>query len=194
MDSFLTMTYLLLFFFWFLYFVVHSLMASLWLKNWAHQFLSQTTYRLFFNIFAFVSLLPLIYFTLVIPDQVIFTNSWLYYLGFPLILVSGIVLFKAFSLFDGKVFLGLAPEPQQATLHVNGMYQYVRHPLYFGVIILLMGILCIHPSFKVLGASLLIFLYLIVGSYLEEQKLLLQFGSSYASYQKKVKALIPFIY
>jgi hypothetical protein len=97
LDSFLAMTYLLLFFFWFLYFVVHSFMASLWLKNWAYQYPISNTYRLFFNLFAVVSLLPLVYFTLVIPDQLIFSNSWLYYLGFPLILVSGIVLFKAFS-------------------------------------------------------------------------------------------------
>ena len=38
------------------------------------------------------------------------------------------------------------------------------------------------------------YLYILIGSKLEERKLRNHFGQAYADYAKKVKALIPYVY
>ena len=40
--------------------------------------------------------------------------------------------------------------------------------------------------------NVILTVYLIVGTYLEEKKLVREFGESYRSYQKKVSMLIPY--
>ncbi|MCB0855774.1 MAG: protein-S-isoprenylcysteine methyltransferase, partial [Bacteroidetes bacterium] len=61
-------------------------------------------------------------------------------------------------------------------------------------IFILVGNFLLHTSLQVLIFTLITLIYLIVGTILEEKKLVNEFGDAYRDYQKKVKMLIPYIF
>lgn len=82
--------------------------------------------------------------------------------------------------------LPLPPEPLQR----SGVYRLVRHPLY------LFSLLVMWPM-PIMTDTLLTFnlaatVYLLVGSQLEERRLLALFGQEYAEYRQRVPWLLPF--
>jgi protein-S-isoprenylcysteine O-methyltransferase Ste14 len=83
----------------------------------------------------------------------------------------------------------LTAPSKQARLVVSGMYRYVRHPLYtFSMVIIwLMPVVSWNTLALMIGASL----YLIIGTYFEERKLLHEFGASYAEYSRRTPMFIP---
>jgi len=76
----------------------------------------------------------------------------------------------------------------------TGMYQYVRHPLYFATIVLILGLFLLVPTQKMLLVLLISYGYILIGYRLEERKLVEVFGDKYLDYQKRVKAIIPRLY
>jgi len=74
-------------------------------------------------------------------------------------------------------------------LHVSGIHRYVRHPLYLGVYLYLLG-----GSVSEFGLQTALWgsLYLLVGTWFEERSLVAQFGQAYIEYKQKVPAIIPF--
>ena len=50
------------------------------------------------------------------------------------------------------------------------------------------------PTQKMLLVLLISYSYILIGFRLEERKLVAVFGDEYQAYQKKVKALIPYLY
>jgi protein-S-isoprenylcysteine O-methyltransferase Ste14 len=117
-------------------------------------------------------------------------------------MIGVIVLFVAFSAFNKKEFIGF--EQLQTTtketssspkkLVKTGFYAYVRHPLYFGVILMLIGALLFLPNLSMLIFIIASFSYLPIGVMLEEQKLIAEFGEQYVQYQREVKMLFPFVF
>ena len=79
-------------------------------------------------------------------------------------------------------------------LITDGLFQYIRHPLYTGVILMGAGLALISES---LIGSILISIglaLLIPRMKIEEDMLINNFGEEYEGYQKATKKLIPFIY
>ena len=79
-------------------------------------------------------------------------------------------------------------------LITQGPYRFVRHPIYFGVIIAILGVPLYAASLKgalVLSLLIPIILYRIK---MEEEMLTEYFGEEYQAYQKSTKKLIPFLY
>lgn len=74
------------------------------------------------------------------------------------------------------------------------MYGLVRHPLYFAVIIIFVALFMLMPTLKILLVDVVVFAYLVIGSKLEENKLIEEFGDAYKQYQKEVKGLLPYVY
>ena len=72
----------------------------------------------------------------------------------------------------------------------NGLLGIMRHPMYLSLIIYLW---C--QTFRVIDIVIntLLTIYVIVGTILEEKKLVLEFGEAYINYQQEVPMLIPFI-
>jgi protein-S-isoprenylcysteine O-methyltransferase Ste14 len=103
------------------------------------------------------------------------------------------LLYLAFKAFDGAEFLGLKKE-KKPELVLSGMYRFVRHPLYFATIILILGLFLLIPTQKMGLVLLISYVYILVGYRLEERKLVAVFGTTYTTYQKRVKALIPYLY
>jgi protein-S-isoprenylcysteine O-methyltransferase Ste14 len=185
-----------------LYGVGHSWLASQRIKDWTREAFGPTTdrwYRLAYNVAAGLMLLPLLPMLVWLPDRVLYTMSspwlWLALLG-QLVAVLGIL----YGLWLTNIwhFLGLCQlfdmpldgrEDCRPPLVIFGMYRWVRHPLYF----LGLVVIWLTPQMTVnrlaLFAGLSIYLY--VGTFFEERRLVNEFGDSYRAYQHQVPRLIP---
>ena len=80
------------------------------------------------------------------------------------------------------------------SLIIEGPYKHVRHPLYFGVVVFVLGWwLLLGYSFLFISAVLLLLWFNFVVAAFEEKELRAIFGEEYAQYSRDVPKLIPFI-
>jgi protein-S-isoprenylcysteine O-methyltransferase Ste14 len=75
----------------------------------------------------------------------------------------------------------------------RGPYAIVRHPIYFGATLAMLGTAIYFGTFRGLLAVALTFAGWWLKSRMEEEFMLEQFGPQYRAYQREVKALIPFV-
>ena len=170
--------------------IVHSLLAS----NFAKDMLGGASfYRLGYNIFAGVSFLPILYLMAALPDRLAYQvpPPWKYIM-FGGQAVAALLLFVAFLQTDSLSFVGLRQlfeDEKPATLVINGLYRLVRHPLYtFSLLFIWLTPTVSQNSLTVyIGATL----YIFIGAYFEERKLLREFGAAYAKYKQNTPMLIP---
>lgn len=79
-------------------------------------------------------------------------------------------------------------------LITNGIYGYVRHPIYGGMLLMIPGVLMVANSYTFI-ASLIIMIVIFEAFARREEKLLTKhFGKKYTEYMKTTKKFIPFIY
>ncbi len=71
----------------------------------------------------------------------------------------------------------------------TGPYAIVRHPMYFALIVYLW---CQTVRLMDVVVNALLTLYVLIGTWLEERKLVLEFGEEYRRYQREVPMLVPF--
>ncbi len=183
---------------WGIFYTLHSLLASILVKKWVEHHLPfiNNSYRLWYNSFAVITLALLMAYHSYLPSEIFFVSNLLLR-GIAVVLsFSGIAItWIAFKNYNTAEFLGLKAEnPQKASLATEGLHRLVRHPLYLGVILFFLGWWLWESSLKNLIALLALWIYLVIGIYLEEQKLIIYFGEAYKNYQKKVKKLIPWIW
>ena len=72
----------------------------------------------------------------------------------------------------------------------NGLLGIMRHPMYFALIVYLW---CQIHKMSDFVVNIVLTIYILIGTKLEEKKLVLEFGETYIKYQKEVPMLIPFI-
>jgi protein-S-isoprenylcysteine O-methyltransferase Ste14 len=78
-------------------------------------------------------------------------------------------------------------------LITKGPYQFLRHPIYTGILLLFTGNAIIVGDYRGIIAVLIVFASFWRKLKLEEKWLGEHFGSSYYEYTKKTKAIVPFI-
>lgn len=87
----------------------------------------------------------------------------------------------------------ISPEiKDNALLITTGAYRHIRHPMYFSVLLMMLGVLA--SRFNLL--SLLLYLLLILTLLLKakrEEKLWVRHSNAYGPYRQKTKRIIPFI-
>jgi protein-S-isoprenylcysteine O-methyltransferase Ste14 len=165
------------------------------LERWFGPSISRF-YRLFFNIIGFLSLLTVFWLVQALPDKNLYT------IPPPWILVTSAFEFLAvLGLLVGVLqtgamsFLGIKqiyqPEVtgKPVQLVVNGLYRWVRHPLYTCGLLFIW--LSPHMSLNWLAFDLSASLYILIGIQFEERKLLAEFGENYTNYRKLTPMLIP---
>ena len=176
--------------------IVHSLLASRGFKNFLrgalrHGFMK--FYRLLYNLFAVISIIPVLYLMVSLP------NSSLYQVPAPwkyLMLagqgISALFLFVTILQTNVLSFVGLrqlVEEEKTGNLVTTGFYGSVRHPLYtFSLLILWLSPSITMNSFIVYVA---LTLYVLIGIVFEERKLLQEFGNEYAEYKSTTPMLLP---
>lgn len=176
--------------------IVHSLLASISFKNFLYRMFGERFmkfYRLFYNIFAVISILPVLYLMIVLPDQILYQvpSPWSYFMRVGQV-ISALLLFVAVLQTDVLSFVGLRQlfeEEKKGDLVVNGLYRFVRHPLYT----FSLGILWLSPSMTVntFIVYMALTIYILIGIFFEERKLLREFGQDYAAYKSITPMLIP---
>lgn len=186
------------------YGVVHSLLAGQGMKDWVHQHLSDRAfygfYRAGYNIFAIVTILPILWWVGQNPGNMVYRldESWrlpmniLRWVGMIGLVVSLIQidllrfagLKQMFNYFTG----GLLPLPDEP-LQTKGLYRLVRHPLYLFSLMTIWSSLGMNESTFGLNAAFT--LYFLIGSYFEERRMVHYFGKNYTDYQRQVPWLFP---
>ncbi len=182
-----------------LYAAVHSLTATLGSKARARLWLGTAAdrwYRLVYNVFAGISFIPILWLMAVLPDQRLYAIPfpWVFIssvgqLAGVIIIVLGIWQADAWAFIGIKQILTPSSQTEKAKLVINGLYRWMRHPLYTGGLILIWLI----PVMTVNTLTLIIVLsiYLVVGAIFEEHRLVQEFGEQYTAYQEQVPMLIP---
>ena len=183
---------------WLGYFIVHSLLASLTVKRWvaAHKPGFMPAYRLAFNVIAVALLVPIVWLTALQAWPVLWQwhgiGSWLAGVLKGLALLGFIWSLKYYDL---QEFFGfkqwrmhqLIPEDQES-FRLSPLHRFVRHPWYFFALVLLWTQ---DMNVGKLITSGMATLYLMIGSRMEEKKLLVYHGERYRRYMERVPGLFP---
>ena len=191
----------LLILFWSLYFVIHSLLASEFVKKWFSQRMGKhfRFYRLLYNLLSIGGFAVIWLFQKEMIQNRLFEASEAISITGKVLIGLGILLgVLAFFQYRWKEFVGIdqirsSHKQSNTGLVISGFNNHVRHPLYFAGILILIGYLMITPTFQALIFVSITLIYLVVGTKLEEKKLVDQFGEEYKAYQKRVKMLIPYV-
>lgn len=81
------------------------------------------------------------------------------------------------------------------TLTTTGLYTYLRHPSYTGLLLNYIGIwMAMQNIYLFTGCSIVVILALNYRIIIEERVLLGEFGEQYERFKEQTKRLIPFIY
>lgn len=79
-------------------------------------------------------------------------------------------------------------------LVTDGVYAYIRHPIYVSLMLVYIGFEFILHSYLFILLGLIMFISAYIQGRKEEKLLQSHFGNKYMSYMKKSKMLIPFIF
>ena len=187
--------------------IAHSVTAARPFKVWVRRLVGRRAYaglyRLFYNVLAVVTFLPVLY---VLWAHVPATRLWSVPFPFSILflLVQGVGLvgllisllqtdvFHFIGLRQTVAYLSGADEPDPpATFVRSGAYALVRHPLY----LFSMLVLWFTPvmTLNSLLFDVIATIYFYLGAMHEERRLAAEFGDAYRQYQEEVPAFIPLL-
>ncbi|MGH7497193.1 MAG: methyltransferase family protein [bacterium] len=184
----------------------HSITAATRVKSFMRSMMGERIYlgwyRLLYNILSIVTLAPAFSLMGIERGQTIWSFDGVLAAVFRAAQLVGVVgLVISLLQIDLLRFFGIKqmmayfkgdklPLPDEP-LTRKGVYALVRHPLYLFTLMFLW----FNPIMTASGLGLVIgaTLYFTLGSLLEEQKMVHQFGEEYRSYQQQVPWMIPFL-
>ena len=188
---------------WAGYCFLHSFLISIWFTKVINRLSKKyyAFYRLFYVLFSLLLLVLLIDYTSQFDNKIIISYNFPWsILRYALMYGSLLLFFWAFFFnYDSLSFFGIRQirnygkvitiNPAEA-IKKNGLLGVIRHPMYLALIIYLWS-----QTFKLIDIliNIVLTIYVIIGTKLEEKKLVLEFGDAYVKYQHEVPMLIPFI-
>ena len=119
------------------------------------------------------------------PAMLRLIGTIIYFIGLLVAIVGRVQLGRNWANLEDYQVL-----PGQSLIQ-TGIYKYIRHPIYIGDVLLLLGLELALNSWLVLGVVVL-FLYVIFQARKEENILANAFPD-YVNYRKKTKMFIPYI-
>ena len=179
---------------------LHSLLISAPLNHWVQRRggFSAGAHRLLYVGFSFISLVPVLGYQFSLDEQLLFTwHGWWRILQGVLLFYAATMFYSGSKVYDSGYFLGISQwknyrqgySPQPLPFSSKGVLQYVRHPWYSGSLAFIWAMGPI-TDVRLLVCTILT-LYLIIGTLLEERKLVAQIGEPYRLYCSLVPMLIP---
>jgi protein-S-isoprenylcysteine O-methyltransferase Ste14 len=194
------MKYLLLALLWTSWCTLHSLLISERVIGFLKQRLGDRHRftRIAFNAFALLSLVPVLLYSHSISGDPFIRWDGMWRLAQIPVLGLSLWLFAAGAReYDLRQLLGIRQIgshesakglTRSGDIGTSGILGRVRHPWYSGAILILWS-RAIDAS--ALVTNMVLTAYLIIGTLLEERKLVSEFGEDYVRYQRKVPMLIP---
>lgn len=170
------------------YLLLHSGLASLQLKA---RLGNPSWYRLAYSIFAVLGLLPLLWMAIQIESRFFFEPD----LGSKIpSMALGFTAYRliqaAMKLYGFSRFIGLKSEGT-SELITTGILARMRHPIYTATLLFGAGFWLWNPTDLSLAMFVAWCLYLPLGIWLEERRLILEFGKEYIAYKKNIPAIFP---
>jgi protein-S-isoprenylcysteine O-methyltransferase Ste14 len=155
-------------------------------------------YRLFFNAFALATFIPLAFYSLNLKDTpIIAWQGALVVVQYGLLALSAFLFLAGARHYSFSSFLGLDQiRRKQSNLSLathpafvtTGILAIIRHPWYAGALLLIWAR---DVGLTGLLINLVFSFYLVIGAFLEERKLIKEFGDDYRRYQNRVSMLFP---
>ena len=185
---------------WILWCTLHSVLISITVTDYMKRKLGKgfRFYRVFYNMVSVATLIPLFIYSRRICEAPIF-----YWEG-PLTIIQILLLAGSIYLFvaggrhySWAQFSGIAQIKAERingslcncdAFVVSGIHQIIRHPWYLGGIMIVWAV---NLSVSTILINIVISIYFVVGSFLEERKLVREFGDNYRKYQQTVSMLFP---
>ena len=196
------MKYLIISLIWVGYCFLHSYLISVRFTQFIERSLKNyyAWYRLFYVLLSFVLLVPLIKYTSSMDNEIIieWVSPWSV-IRIMMMWGSLLTFFWAFFFnYDSLSFFGIRQILNFGKTKIinpaleikkNGLLGIIRHPMYLCLIIYLW---C--QTFRMVDiiVNSILTIYVLIGTILEEKKLVLEFGDNYIKYQQEVPMLIPF--
>jgi protein-S-isoprenylcysteine O-methyltransferase Ste14 len=191
--------YLFLALAWTAYCTLHSAMISQTATRFLKRRLGDSFrfYRLFFNSVAVLTLIPVLWYSHSLGKEAIFRWEGEWLIPRYLLMACGILLviaggrhyslrqFVGISQLRGASSGGLATGGR---IDSSGVLGLVRHPWYTAVVLLLWAR---DLDLATLVGNGVLTVYIVVGTLLEERKLVHEFGDAYRSYQRRVSMFVP---
>lgn len=171
-----------------IYYAVHSLLIS----NSVKSKLNFKRFRIVFNLFAVLTIVPI---AIKLIDSIsqteeasIVSNG----IGIGIILLGVIIHLITFRWFSSAEFLGLKEvADQDQSIITGGIYSTCRHPFYLGTLLMFWGLCILFPNVYFVSFATLSSLYVLIGSRLEENKLIELHRDEYTNYRNEIPMLLP---
>ena len=191
-------TTLLLILSWLFYFFIHSLLASISVKDFVASKYPKAMpyYRLTFNILA------VLFLALPLWAMQNWSGDWLWqWVGYwswfahTIALLAIVCFIWSLKYYDMSEFFGFRQLSNQVTsvddqeqFHLSPFHRWVRHPWYFFA---LLFIWARDMNEAMLVSAIMMTLYFVIGSRYEDRKLIRYHGERYRRYIELVPGLIP---
>jgi len=121
--------------------------------------------------------------------------AWILLLISIVLVINSVDLLKTIG---GRGKRQAAPEnlsfENTQNLVVNGLYRYIRHPMYTSLLFLAWGAALKRLDFVVVVIVIVVTIMVCLTAKVEENENILFWGDSYAEYRKKTKMFIPFLF
>jgi protein-S-isoprenylcysteine O-methyltransferase Ste14 len=189
-------THLILAFLWILFGVLHSVFASLTIKQRLASAFPKPFkyYRLLYTLFAALTFGLVVWYQAMLPSPLLFsrqlfTNAIGGVIAALGLLIMGICIKKYFLSLSG--LKSLFQERPTHQLMITGIHRFVRHPLYLGTFMAIWGSFLVFPILSLFISNIAITAYTLAGIFFEEKKLIAEFGTAYETYRQTVPMLLP---
>jgi protein-S-isoprenylcysteine O-methyltransferase Ste14 len=120
------------------------------------------------------------------------SNPWLQGVGLA-VFVLGLAVAIWARVYLGRNWGMPMTEKVDPDLVTTGPYSRIRHPIYSGIILAMIGT-TIAVSLYWLVAVVLLGVYFVFSAFMEERFMVARFPDSYPQYKRSTKMLIPFIF
>ena len=201
------MSYLLAILLWFIFGLIHSILARPFFKNKVAVVFGYSFKNYFYPSIYFVS--QCIFFSFIYNlicnleyGKVIFQITENYKTFYFIIgILSNLFLICSVLQFNISEFTGtrqileyfkLVKKRNNEQLNQKYLYKYIRHPMYLGIILVYITSHTIFTELFFVNLLCIIF-YIEIGSYFEEKTLLKKFGNKYKIYKKNTYKYLPFV-
>lgn len=157
-------------------------------KNFKARFLKMPVF--FQKLFVFIVVGPLFIAPVIPQSRFNISNVLSLPIGISLFILGWIIIIFAFFR------IGVIPSlRKKSNLITSGIYSVIRHPIYSGTLISVLGWNILFKSIISMIYFPLLCLFYLIETILEEKGLIEEYGDQYLDYKKKVtKRLIPFIF